>query len=78
MIVVGGELSGNGTNPLAIDSPLSIELYRVAMLAPTKQGGISLTGILGDHQTEILDLLIRQKKAVLIDPVEKQTDMAQD
>jgi poly(beta-D-mannuronate) C5 epimerase len=78
MIVVGGELSGNGTNPLAIDSPLSIELYRVAMLAPTKQGGISFSGILGEHQTEILDLLIRQKKAVLIDPVEKQTDMAKD
>ncbi|WP_426152068.1 mannuronan 5-epimerase AlgG [Pseudomonas sp. DC3000-4b1] len=78
MIVVGGELSGNGTNPLAIDSPLSIELYRVAMLAPAKQGGISFTGILGEHQTEILDLLVRQQKAVLIDPVEKQTDMAQD
>jgi poly(beta-D-mannuronate) C5 epimerase len=78
MIVVGGELSGNGTNPLAIDSPLSIELYRVSMLAPAKQGGISFNGILGDHQAEILDLLIRQKKAVLIDPVEKQTDMAQD
>jgi poly(beta-D-mannuronate) C5 epimerase len=78
MIVVGGELSGNGTNPLAIDSPLSIELYNVAMLAPTKSGGISFNGILGDHQAEILDLLIRQKKAVLIDPVEKQTDMAQD
>jgi poly(beta-D-mannuronate) C5 epimerase len=72
---VGGELTANGTGPLSIDSPLSVELYRVSMLAPTKSSGISLSGILGDRQEEIFDLLIRQKKAVLIDPVERQTQM---
>ena len=75
LIVVGGELAGNGSGPLSIDSPLSVELYRVAMLAPTKSSGISFKGVLGDRQEEILDLLVRQQKAVLIDPVERQTQM---
>ena len=75
LIVVGGELAGNGSGPLSIDSPLSIELYRVSMLAPTKSSGISFSGVLGDRQEEILDLLVRQQKAVLIDPVERQTEL---
>ena len=75
LIVVGGELAANGSGPLSIDSPLSVELYRVSMLAPTKSSGISFTGILGERQDEILDLLVRQQKAVLIDPVERQTEM---
>ncbi|UVH53984.1 mannuronan 5-epimerase AlgG [Pseudomonas sp. CBSPBW29] len=75
LIVVGGELAANGSGPLSIDSPLSVELYRVSMLAPTKSSGISFSGVLGDRQEEILDLLVRQKKAVLIDPVERQTEM---
>ncbi|MBI6906865.1 mannuronan 5-epimerase AlgG [Pseudomonas sp. ICBG1301] len=75
LIVVGGELAGNASGPLSIDSPLSVELYRVSMLAPTKSSGISFNGVLGDRQEEILDLLVRQQKAVLIDPVERQTEM---
>ena len=66
LIVVGGELSANGSGPLSIDSPLSVELYKVAMLAPRKASGISLNGVLGERQDEILDLLVRQQKAVLI------------
>jgi poly(beta-D-mannuronate) C5 epimerase len=75
LIVVGGELTSNGSGPLSIDSPLSVELYRVAMLAPTKAAGITFNGVLGDRQDEILDLLVRQKKAVLIDPVESQSEL---
>ena len=75
LIVVGGELAANGSGPLSIDSPLSVELYRVSMLAPTKSSGISFNGILGERQDEILDLLVRQQKAVLIDPVERQTEL---
>jgi poly(beta-D-mannuronate) C5 epimerase len=75
LIIVGGELTANGTGPLAIDSPLSLELYRVSMLAPSKSSGITFNGILGEKQTEIIDMLVRQKKAVLIDPVERQTEL---
>lgn len=75
LILVGGELTSNGSGPLSIDSPLSVELYNVSMLAPTKSSGISFNGILGDRQDEILDLLVRQQKAVLIDPVESQKQL---
>ncbi|WOE80613.1 mannuronan 5-epimerase AlgG [Pseudomonas protegens] len=75
LIVVGGELTANRSGPMSIDSPLSVELYRVSMLAPTKSSGISFSGILGERQDEILDLLVRQQKAVLIDPVERQTEL---
>jgi poly(beta-D-mannuronate) C5 epimerase len=75
LIVVGGELAGNGSGPLSIDSPLSVELYKVSMKAPVKASGISFNGVLGERQGEILDLLVRQQKAVLIDPVERQADL---
>ena len=75
LILVGGKLAANGSSPLSIDSPLSVELYRVEILAPSKSSGISFTGILGEKQEEILDLMVRRKLAVLIDPVEKQVDL---
>jgi len=75
MIVVGGKLAGNGSSPLAIDSPLSVELYRVELLAPSKASGISFAGILGEKQDEILELMVRRQQAVLIDPVESQAEL---
>ncbi|WP_280372032.1 mannuronan 5-epimerase AlgG [Pseudomonas sp. BN411] len=75
LIVVGGKLAGNGSSPLSIDSPLSVELYRVELLAPSKSTGISFAGVLGEKQDEILDLMVRRKKAVLIDPVESQAEL---
>lgn len=75
MIVVGGTLAANGSGPLSIDSPLSVELYRVEMLAPSKSSGISFSGILGEKQEEILDLMVRRQLAVLIDPVERQAEL---
>lgn len=75
LIVVGGKLAGNGSGPLSVDSPLSLELYKVAMLGPTKSSGISFNGVLGEKQDQILDLLVRQQRAVLIDPVESQAEL---
>ncbi|MCY1402619.1 Mannuronan C5-epimerase [compost metagenome] len=75
LILVGGKLAGNGSSPISIDSPLSVELYRVEMLAPSKSTGISFAGVLGEKQDEILDLMVRRKKAVLIDPVESQAEL---
>ncbi|NQD94355.1 right-handed parallel beta-helix repeat-containing protein [Pseudomonas sp. CrR25] len=75
LIMVGGTLAANGSSPLSIDSPLSVELYRVELIAPSKSTGISFAGILGEKQDEILDLMVRQGEAVLIDPVETQADL---
>ena len=68
MVVVGGQLIFNGSGPLAIDSPLSVELYGVDLLAPTRRDGIQFTGLLGQYQQEILDILVRRRGAVIIEP----------
>ncbi len=67
MLIVGGKLVANASGPMGVDSPLSLELYRVEMLSPTKSAGITLPGILGPYQDKILDLMVRQGKPVLID-----------
>jgi mannuronan 5-epimerase len=78
MVVVGGQLTFNGSGPLAIDQPLSLELYGVDLLAPTKRTGIQLTGILGEYQQDILDILVRRRGAVIIEPVERKGAQPQD
>jgi poly(beta-D-mannuronate) C5 epimerase len=75
LLIVGGKLAGNPSGPIGVDSPLSLELYKVEMLAPAKASGLSLPGVLGKHQEQILDMLIRQQQAVLIDPVETQLEL---
>jgi poly(beta-D-mannuronate) C5 epimerase len=72
MIVVGGRLIFNGTGPVTIDRPLSMELYNVELLAPSKKVGIQMTGVLGRHQVEVLDILVRQRLAAVIEPAETQ------
>jgi mannuronan 5-epimerase len=72
MVIVGGQLIFNGSGPIAIDKPLSVELYAVDLLAPTKKNGIQLAGILGERQSEILDILVRQRGAVIIEPAERK------
>lgn len=78
MIVVGGRLIFNGTGPVTIDRPLSVELYNVELLAPSKKVGIQMTGVLGRHQSEILDILVRQRKAAVIEPVEGELQQTAD
>ena len=68
LVVVGGQLINNDSGPVAIDSPLSLELYDVELLAPTRSSGLQLRGILGRFQDEVLDLLIRQRLPVVIEP----------
>jgi mannuronan 5-epimerase len=69
-VIVGGRLVFNGSGPFGIDQPLSVEIYGVDMLAPTKKSGFQLAGILGEHQHEILDILVRRRNAVIIEPAE--------
>ncbi|MHA6494150.1 mannuronan 5-epimerase AlgG [Pseudomonas borbori] len=77
LLVVGGKLAGNGSGPISVDSPLSLEMYKVELLAPTKSTGITMGGVLGLNQELILDMLIRKQQAVLIDPVESQQELLQ-
>lgn len=68
LVLVGGQLIHNRSGPVAIDSPLSLELYDVDLLAPTKSTGLRVPGILGQFHHELLDLLVRQRVPVVIEP----------
>ena len=70
MTVVGGQLVSNGSSPVSIDQPLSLELYDVDLRAPQRELGIKFTGILGKHQQQVLDILMRQKRAVIVRPTD--------
>jgi len=68
LTVVGGKLVSNGSGPVTIDQPLSLELYDVDLLEPRRALGIDLTGVLGRHQKKVLDILVRQRLPVVVKP----------
>ncbi|MGH8434251.1 MAG: mannuronan 5-epimerase AlgG [Pseudomonas sp.] len=67
--IVGGQMIGNGSSPISVQLPSKLELYKLTILAPPKASGISFSGLLGERQSEIMDILLRQQQAVLIEPV---------
>lgn len=67
MIIVGGRLVHNNGGPIDIAEPLSIEMAGVELLAPANERGVELSGVLGDHLHQVLDLMVRQKRAVVIE-----------
>ncbi|MGA0586520.1 mannuronan 5-epimerase AlgG [Dyella sp. KRB-257] len=69
LTVVGGKLVSNGSGPVTIDQPLSLELYDVDLLEPRRALGIDLSGVLGRHQEKVLDILVRQRLPVVVKPV---------
>lgn len=71
LVVVGGKLVNNRRGPVAIDRPLSLELYKVELLAPSSQDGLRIKGLLGELQPQVLDLLVRQQVPVVIEPAGK-------
>ena len=68
MTVVGGQLVSNGSGPVTIDQPLSLELYDVDLRRPARDLGIRFTGVLGQYQEQVLDILVRRKLPVVIRP----------
>ncbi|HEX5841554.1 MAG TPA: mannuronan 5-epimerase AlgG [Pseudomonas sp.] len=71
MEVVGGRLISNKSGAISVVAPLSLKLYRLQMLMPNKPSGVGLFGALAKDSGLILDLLVRQNKAVLIVPSSK-------
>ena len=73
MVVVGGQIIHNGSGPVTLDRPLSVELYNIDLLAPSKKAGLQMTGVMGQFQNEILDILVRQRAAAVIVPAQDVT-----
>ncbi|WP_243040969.1 right-handed parallel beta-helix repeat-containing protein [Dyella sedimenti] len=68
MTVVGGKLVSNGSGPITIDQPLSLEVYDVDLREPRRNLGIHFTGVLGENQEKVLDIMVRQKLPVVVKP----------
>lgn len=68
MSVVGGQIVHNGSSPIFVLSPNELQLYKVNMLEPSKALGLSFSGLLGQFQPQIIDILLRQQQAVSIEP----------
>lgn len=69
MTVVGGGLASNVRGPLSIDRPMALQMYGVDFRTPDNRNGVALTGVLSEFQEPILDILFRQRKAVIVEPV---------
>ncbi len=69
--VVGGRLVGNQSGAISVVAPLSVKLYRLEMLMPSKPSGVGMFGALAEGKNQILDLMVRQNKAVLVVPAAK-------
>lgn len=76
MTVVGGQLVSNGSSPITIDQPLSLEIYHVGMRKPGRRLGIKFSGVLGRHQKKVLDILVRRKLPMVIKPLADSVDTA--
>ena len=55
-------------NPLTSSGITTPTARALAILTPKRPFGIKMTGVLGEHQDQILDILVRQRKAVIIKP----------
>lgn len=66
MTIVGGRLVYNEGGPLAVEQAESIRMAGVEMRAPTREAGFVIGGVLGEHMHKVLDLLVRQQRAVVI------------
>jgi len=67
VVVVGGQLIHNG-GTIMLDRPLRAQLYRIDFVTPFVKRGIRMSGTLGEYQSQLLDILIRQRAAAIIEP----------
>ncbi|MDR0634810.1 MAG: mannuronan 5-epimerase AlgG [Azoarcus sp.] len=77
LTVVGGKIGDNGSGPISIEAPFKAELYRIDIRMPGKEINPFSGGVFSTHMAEILDLLVRQRKAVLVTPREENGGVRQ-
>lgn len=66
MVVVGGQMSGNGTGPIGLDDPTRAAFYNIDLRTGQRQLGYRFGGMFVAFQLEVLDTLINQKRVAII------------
>ena len=68
MVVVGGQLSANGSGPINLDEPTRVALYGIDLRTPQRALGYRLGGVLLAFQVEVLDIVIKRKRVAILEP----------
>jgi mannuronan 5-epimerase len=67
MVVVGGQLSANGSGPINVDEPTRIALLGIDLRTPQRELGYRLGGALLAFQVDVLDILLRRKQVTVLE-----------
>jgi poly(beta-D-mannuronate) C5 epimerase len=68
MIVVGGQLTANGSGPINLDDVSRVALFDIDLRTPQRQLGYRLGGVLLAFQIDVLDILLNRKRALILEP----------
>ncbi len=67
LVVVGGQLSANGSGPINVEDPTRIELLGIDLRTPQRELGYRLGGALLAFQVDVLDILLRRKHVTVLE-----------
>ena len=67
MVVVGGQLSANGSGPINVDEPSRVALLGIDLRTPQRDLGYRLGGALLAFQIDVLDILLRRKQVSVLE-----------
>jgi len=67
MVIVGGQLSANGSGPINVDEPSRVELSGIDLRTPQRKLGYRLGGALLPFQLEVLDILFNQNESTVLE-----------
>ena len=67
MVVVGGQLSANGSGPINVDEPVRVAAARHRLRTPQRELGYRLGGALLAFQVDVLDILLRRKQVTVLE-----------
>jgi poly(beta-D-mannuronate) C5 epimerase len=68
MVVLGGQLTANGSGPIHLDDVSHVALFDIDLRTPQRNLGFRLGGVLLAFQIETLDILLNQKQAIVLEP----------
>jgi poly(beta-D-mannuronate) C5 epimerase len=67
IVVVGGQLSANGSGPINVDEPSRVELAGIDLRTPQRKLGYRFGGALLPFQLDVLDILLNQNQSTVLE-----------
>jgi poly(beta-D-mannuronate) C5 epimerase len=67
MVVVGGQLSANGSGPINLEAPTRVEMQALDLRTPQRELGYKFGGALFAFQIEVLDILLNDHRTAVLE-----------